>query len=338
MGKMGKYYVTFIRQWIPIIVNKDSLKSPPCFPDRKEAQISLQMKKNEFSGYSEENGLQQSKGRIGTMTMQMAIICFYGGHKSPTDFILDHEMQNNLCVSKLNIDVTIIRLRFKTKVQSENKSREGHGWPSGCRIVCMPLCLCRHQQLNMILRPWAFNRVTIGKNCISSSSTSLTLERAVPSQCFQRHPKLLKQPGTTVKSLMPGGSSPIQSPFQILSAHPAEGTSFIIPSVCCFKLKVVVLWELNALFHTVPVFYKGIVQDLTASKELGEYCEHGKTENFIKSKYIQMRLCKACVAVELIDQYISSWTAVFMTGRPTTYSSLKSEIWPEIMNTMKISS
>lgn len=39
--------------------------------------------------------------------------------------------------------------------------------------------------------------------------------------------------------------------------------SFIIPLVCWFKLKVVVLWELNALFHTVPVFYKGIVQDNT---------------------------------------------------------------------------
>lgn len=42
------------------------------------------------------------------MTMQMAIICSYGGHKSPTDFILDHEMKN-LCISKLNIDVKIIR-------------------------------------------------------------------------------------------------------------------------------------------------------------------------------------------------------------------------------------
>lgn len=66
-----------------------------------------------------------------------------------------------------------------------------------------------------------------------------------------------------------------------------------------------------------------IFLDLTASKELGEYCEHDKTQNFIKSKYIQMRLCRACMAVGPIDQSISSW----MAGKGTVI--LKFSVWPK---------
>lgn len=39
-----------------------------------------------------------------------------------------------------------------------------------------------------------------------------------------------------------------------------------------------------------------IFLDLTSSKKMGEYWEHDKTRNFIQSKYIQMRLCKARMA------------------------------------------
>lgn len=62
-----------------------------------------------------------------------------------------------------------------------------------------------------------------------------------------------------------------------------------------------------------PVATSFIFLELTLRKAMGEYCEHDKTENFIQSKYIQMRLCRACMAAGPIVQSVTSW----MIGKGT---------------------
>lgn len=54
----------------------------------------------------------------------------------------------------------------------------------------------------------------------------------------------------------------------------------------------------------VAIFF--IFLDPTAGKEMGEYCECDKTANFIQSKYIQTRLCRACMAAGPVVPSVSS--------------------------------
>lgn len=66
-----------------------------------------------------------------------------------------------------------------------------------------------------------------------------------------------------------------------------------------------------------------IFLDVTARKGLGEYCEHDKTGNFIQSKYIQVRLCRACMAAGPVVQSVSSW----MIDKGTVI--FKFSLWPK---------